>query len=263
MLCREVMLMLSGSYEPIADWYDAFLRQNPIYEEIVLPTVLNLVGAVHGLEACDIACGQGFVSRALANRGAVVTGVDLSDRLLQLARQYGQGDSAGIRYVIDDAQTLASLPADAFDLATCCMALMNIPDIPAAFRSARRVLRTDGLYVFIITHPCFQTPHAKWIDVEGGRQVRQVSDYVDERFWTASRSDDVRSVQGEYHRTLATYLNSLVDAGFVLDRIVEPRASGRSAEQYPGRAHIPPFLAAQCRAAYIRTSPDAGASLLL
>ena len=241
--------MVSGSYEPIADWYDAFLRENPIYEEIVLPTVLGLVGDADGVDACDIACGQGFISRALAHLGALVTGVDISERLLALAREYGRNDSPHIRYINDDAQTLMSLPASSFDLATCSMALMNIPDIAAAFQAARRILRADGRYVFIITHPCFQTPHAKWIDIGGGHQVRQVSDYMSEGFWTATRSDDVRSQQGEYHRTLATYVNALLGAGFVLERIVEPVASGRSAERYHGRSHIPPFLAVRCRTA--------------
>jgi 2-polyprenyl-3-methyl-5-hydroxy-6-metoxy-1,4-benzoquinol methylase len=241
--------MTTGSYDAIAEWYDAFLRENPIYEEIVLPTMLGLVGEVGGLDVCDIACGQGFVSRALAQQGARVTGVDIADRLLQLARTYEATDRLAIRYIHDDAQTLRSLAPQAFDLATCAMALMNIPDIAAAFRAARRILRPGGRYVFIITHPCFQTPHARWVDTEDGRQVRQVSDYLTEGYWTASRADDVRSRQGEYHRTLGTYINALANAGFVLERIIEPGASGRSAEIYPGRAHVPAFLAARCRLA--------------
>jgi ubiquinone/menaquinone biosynthesis C-methylase UbiE len=242
-----VEFVTTGSYDAIAEWYDAFLRENPIYEEIVLPTLLDLVGDVDGCDVCDIACGQGFVSRALAQRGARVTGVDIAPRLLDLARRYEEKDRSPIRYVEDDAQTLHSLPGGTFDLATCGMALMNIPDISAAFQAARRILEPDGRYVFIITHPCFQTPHARWVDGDDGRQVRQVSDYFDEGYWTASRLDDVRSRQGEHHRTLGTYLNGLADAGFALERIVEPRASGRSAERYPGRAHVPAFLAARCR----------------
>lgn len=240
--------MVNGSYDEIAEWYDSFLRENPIYEEIVLPTLLDLVGDVAGRDTCDIACGQGFISRALARHGARVTGVDVAERLLDLARGYEAREALAIRYLSDDAQTLTSLPHDAFELATCSMALMNIPDIAAAFRAAHRILQPGGRYVFIITHPCFQTPHARWIDTEDGRQVRQVSDYIDEGFWTASRLDDVRSRQGEHHRTLSTYFNALMDAGFVLERIVEPCASGQSAERYPGRAHVPPFLAVRCRA---------------
>lgn len=239
--------MVTGSYDEIADWYDAFLRENPIYEEIVLPTLLALVGDPAGMTVCDIACGQGFVSRALAARGARVTGIDISDRMLELARAYGARESQTVRYLHDDAQTLATLPAGAFDLATCGMALMNVPDLAAAFRAAHRILRPGGRYVFIITHPCFQTPHARWVETDDGRQARQVSDYFDEGFWTAQRADDVRSRQGEYHRTLGTYLNTLTDSGFILEGIAEPRAGGRSAARYPGRAHIPAFLGVRCR----------------
>src|SRR5579884_2727619 len=241
--------MATGSYDEIAEWYDSFLRENPIYEEIVLPAMLELAGTVADCDVCDIACGQGFVSRALARRGARVTGADISDRLLDLARGYEGSEPLGIHYVHDDAETLRTLPDGRFDLVTCSMALMNFPDLTGAFRAAHRVLRLGCRYVFIITHPCFQTPHSGWVSTDDGRQVRQITDYFAEGYWMATRADDVRSRKGEHHRTLSAYLNGLMDTGFALDRILEPRASGKSAEIYPGRAHVPAFLAIRSRAA--------------
>lgn len=240
--------MSDGSYDHISAWYDAFLRENPIYTEVVVPAMLGLVGDVSSLDVCDVACGQGLISRELARRGARVTGVDISARLLDLAHAYQQVEPLGIRYLKGDARTLHALPSAAFDVATCSMALMNISDIEASFQAVHRILRPGGIYAFTITHPCFQTPFARWVDTPEGEQVRQVSSYLRETFWTGTRSDDVRSRQGEYHRTLATYLNGLVDAGFTLQRLIEPAAGGESARLYPGRAHIPPFLGARWRA---------------
>ncbi|HET7038011.1 MAG TPA: class I SAM-dependent methyltransferase, partial [Thermomicrobiaceae bacterium] len=195
-------------YDAIAEWYDRILRENPIYE-VVLGNLLDLAGEVAGQAICDLACGQGFVTRELARRGAVTTGVDISTKLLALARGYEASEPLGIRYVEDDAQTLAKLPDAAFDGVTCSMALMNIPDLAACFRAARRVLRPVGWFVWCITHPCFQAPHASWLELPDGRVARLVTDYLDEREWRSDNPAGMRGRIAEAHRTLSTYLNTL------------------------------------------------------
>ena len=62
--------MTSVPYDSIADWYDAYLRQNPLYEEVILPGMLALVGDSDGQVVCDLACGQGFIARARPTRRA-------------------------------------------------------------------------------------------------------------------------------------------------------------------------------------------------
>ncbi len=79
--------MNHASYDDIAQWYDSYLRENPIYHELVLPTLLELVGEVAGQTICDLACGQGWIARALARRGARVTGVDLAERPIRPATE--------------------------------------------------------------------------------------------------------------------------------------------------------------------------------
>jgi ubiquinone/menaquinone biosynthesis C-methylase UbiE len=132
--------MSERSYDDIAGWYDEYVRRQPIYSEEVLPNLMSLVGDVRGERVCDVACGQGLATRELAKAGADVTGIDLSEPLLALARQYETSDQLGIDYVLDDAQALSSQADDTFDGATCCMALMNIPDLTACLRSVRRIL---------------------------------------------------------------------------------------------------------------------------
>src|SRR5581483_10992443 len=96
--------MGDASYNDIAEWYDSYLRENPIYTDIVLPNVLALVGDVQGQSVCDLACGQGWVARELARRGARVTGLDLAPNLLRLARAYGAWEPLGIEYLEGGAQ---------------------------------------------------------------------------------------------------------------------------------------------------------------
>ncbi|MBV9280472.1 MAG: class I SAM-dependent methyltransferase [Chloroflexi bacterium] len=233
--------MPQSPYDAIADWYDRYVRR-PIFEDVVLPALLDLVGDVEGLTVLDLACGQGRLARELARRGAVVTGIDLSDRLLALARSYEQGEPLRLRYVRDDAQALTTLEPESFAGAVCNMALMDIPDLAATFAAAHRVLKDRGWLVISITHPCFELPEARWVRREDGAVAREVSGYFRERFWRSDNPDGVRGKVGARHRMLSTYLNALADAGFCLERAAEPRAAGRRAEQVPGNREVPSIL---------------------
>ena len=72
----------AAAYDEIAEWYDEQVRGGGLLHDLVLPALFELAGDVAGQRVCDLACGQGVVARQLAARGAVVTGVDLSARLL-------------------------------------------------------------------------------------------------------------------------------------------------------------------------------------
>lgn len=74
--------MTQASYNDIAEWYEHFLQARPVYTEVILPNLLALIGEVEGEVICDLACGQGWVARELARRGAQVTGLGLIQTLV-------------------------------------------------------------------------------------------------------------------------------------------------------------------------------------
>lgn len=233
-------------YDEHAQWYDRYVRERPIYRDVVLPSMLALIGDVQGARVLDLACGQGWLERELARRGASVTGVDLSAELLALARRYEDEEPLRVTYVLDDAQTLSRMPLRSFEGVACTLALMDIPDVAAALRAVRRVLVPGGWLVISVTHPCFQSPFARaGVDAQG--PLRVVRRYLSEGPWRAD-SNGVRSKLGSYHRTLSTYLNALVDNGFALERLDEPGATGERLAEAPGDAEIPALLLARARA---------------
>jgi SAM-dependent methyltransferase len=182
--------MTPASYNEIAQWYDQFLRERPVYMEVILPNLLLLLGEVEGEVICDLACGQGWVARELARRGAQVTGLDLAPNLLALARGYEAQEPLGIIYVQGDAQRAEPLGDRQFTGCVCVMALINIPDLHATFQSVRRILQPGGWFVFAIPHPCFETPHAQWVPLPDPEhpQGRLVTGYFDERVWGSPRT---------------------------------------------------------------------------
>ncbi|MGH2480497.1 MAG: class I SAM-dependent methyltransferase [Ktedonobacteraceae bacterium] len=217
--------MSYAAYNDIAEWYDSYLSENAIYQEMLLPSLLDLTGDIQGQIVCDLACGQGWITRELARCGARVTGVDLSDQLLEIARRYEKQEPLGISYQQGDAQHADLLAGRTFDGCVCSYSLVDIPDLTATFATMRRLLKTDGWLVFAITHPCFEAPNAQWVVLDDGKVARAISNYFREGFWK-SESGGVRSRVGSQHRVLSTYLNTLLASGFALERVLEPVATG-------------------------------------
>ncbi len=152
-------------------------------------------------------------------------GVDLSAKMLGFARQYEDAEPLGIVYLQDNAHTLTTLEDAAFDGVLCNMALTDIPDLSATFHSVKRILRPPGWFIFSLTHPCFLTPSSGWLTEAGGTTHRTVRGYFDEKFWFSDNLYGVRGKVGAYHRTLSTYINTLAEAGLLLERLIEPQTT--------------------------------------
>ncbi|CAN5311069.1 hypothetical protein BH18ACT10_BH18ACT10_07930 [soil metagenome] len=243
--------MSPASYDEIAVWYDERIREGPLglFHLFVVPEVLKLAGVVEGRQICDLACGQGAVARRLAKRGANFVGVDVSSKMLDLARRYERDEPLGVTYTRDDAQTLAAFADEAFDGVVCNMALTDIPDLGKTLRSVARVLLPGGWFVFSIVPPYFQSPGSPRFvqDDEGVVSGIEVRDYFSEGFWRRVEPNGVRGRVGAYHRTLSTCVNSLVDAGLHIENFVEPRVTGSLAEFAPVYESVPAVLISRCR----------------
>jgi 2-polyprenyl-3-methyl-5-hydroxy-6-metoxy-1,4-benzoquinol methylase len=184
---------------------------------------------VSGQRICDLACGQGRVARHLASLGATVVGIDLSSKLLAIARQHEENDPRGITYVHGDVQQLDEQVVGVFDGVVCFMALMDIPDLVSTLQSVARILRSDGWFVFAILHPCFHTAQSGEIESPQGA-ARTIRQYFVEGHWRSDTRPGPPGRVGAYHRTLSTYLNALTDAGLQIVRVSEPGAVSEVAD---------------------------------
>jgi len=203
------------------------------HRALIDPSVRRLVGSVRGLRVLEVACGNGYLSRAFAREGATeVLGIDRSPASIRLARARERRHRSGARFEVGDAGKLR-FPDGSFDRVVANMALMDIEPAGRAVREMARVMAPGGRLVFSLCHPCFDQDERSAWSVEAGydafgvfRQTvyRRVSAYRDERRvrvpWTMSDGSVVRTVS--FHRTLTTYSRYLRDAGLAIAELDEP-----------------------------------------
>ena len=208
------------------------------------PAFFEFLPDVQGKHGLDIGCGEGHNTRRLARRGARVTAIDVAPTFVRHARAAEDAHPLGIDYRVADAAALP-FPGEMFEFATAFMSLMDVADVEDALAEAFRVLRPGGFLQFSITHPCFDTPHRRNLrDDEGLTLAIEVGDY-----FAASNGTIVEWLFGEappevvaglppfrvprFHRTLAEWLNLVIDAGFVVERLAEPRPTDATVNEYP------------------------------
>ena len=148
------------------------------------PAFLKFVGDLSGKEVLDAGCGEGHNTRIFARQGARMIGADLSPAMIALACEEETREPLGIRYEIASFTELAPFADASFDAVVSTMALMDGPDLPAAFPALKRVLKPGADLCFSVIHPCFGTKGFAWIRDENGHEIalRQAG-YFDQTPW--------------------------------------------------------------------------------
>jgi SAM-dependent methyltransferase len=200
------------------------------------PVQVAMCGDVAGKRLLDVGCGTGYFSRDMARRGAQVVGVDVSPRMVEHARRHEAASPLGIEYRVGDAAEIAAWFAPgSFDMATSCMALQDMPDIPTVLRAVHAVLKPRGRLVASITHPCTDTPFREWQrDESGRRRCLCVDRYFDrvpvEYTWRGWAYDFATPA---LHAPLEDWFAWVFDAGFELRAFREPRPTEEALRARP------------------------------
>jgi len=216
------------------------------------PIILETLGDIVGKRVLDAGCGDGYLSRKLAERGAVVTAVECSHQMLAFAQAEEQHKPLSITYHNGDIASLPFLADGSFDAVVTNNVIQDTADFEGAFREFSRLLRPGGIYLHIVNHPCFSTPVFGWVkDGEGKKLYRKVDRYFERGPFLvpwAPRSGMEPTIA--WHRTLGDTVNSLISCGFRLLQLLEPEPPESWSTFYPERldgARIPDFLVLVCK----------------
>jgi SAM-dependent methyltransferase len=194
--------------------------------------LLGLIPEVTGRRVLDLGCGAGQLAQYLATRGAAdVTGVDVSERMLEVAR--AQFPHPRVTYTRAAIENLAFAPGR-FDLIVSVLALHYVEDYVGLMRRIASWLAPGGVLVYSMEHPMYTARSRDddgWaLDGDGRRVGWALDRYADEGMreerWYVS---GVRKV----HRTFATLINGVLDAGLTLERVLEPMPGEQWLREHP------------------------------
>ncbi|WP_042147234.1 class I SAM-dependent methyltransferase [Paucisalibacillus sp. EB02] len=197
------------------------------------PTIFSLMGEVNGKQVLDAGCGEGYLSRLLADKGAEVTAVDYSDKMLEIADERTPSE-ARIHYYYGNCENLDFLEGEQFDMIVSNMVILDLEDYQSALREMYRLLKPGGTFIFSILHPCFITPNSGWIrNDQGEKSSWKVDRYFHEGVYDQRFPFGTGDPIVWYHRTLTSYFKAILRAGFIVEDLVEPKPSKEILRKYP------------------------------
>jgi SAM-dependent methyltransferase len=206
---RNALALLA--YETLAEKYSALAPTKAHNAHYNRPAMFSLLPALQGKRVFDAGCGPGIDSDLFVCQGASVVGCDVSPKMIELAEARLQGRARF--FIADLAGPLVFLEDAACDLVFSSLALDYLGDWLAVFKEFHRVSKPGGLLLFSASHPADEFyehhPHGNYFDVE---QVQYE--------WRGFGSP---VMVPSYRRSFSAMVNPLFEAGFALERVLEPQ----------------------------------------
>ncbi len=254
------MIEKNTSWGPIADWYDGLVEDtsDSYQKNVLMPNLIRLIVPKAGMTILDVACGQGYFSRAFANNGAEVIGSDVSIELIELANKHIIGKGRGIgslNYHVSESHKLSFVADLTVDIVVIVLALQNIDKMMETIQECSRTLKVGGKLILVLNHPAFRIPkNSSWrwassIAAPAGENVlttceatkggtlsqrgigdekmyRRIDSYMSDAqikvdMTPGEKSADKKKFTVSFHRPLQSYFKALTKGGLVITRFEE------------------------------------------
>jgi SAM-dependent methyltransferase len=194
------------------------------------PAFRVLLPQLRDKSVLDLGCGFGWHCRyAREQQARSVVGVDLSEKMIARARE--STDDSAIEYLrlaIEDI----NFPAGTFDVVISSLAFHYVERFDLVCQKVYRCLVPEGAFVFSVENPIFTALAAQdWYYGQRGERLHWPVDHYQEEGLRQARFLNHNVIK--YHRTFATYMNTLLDAGFTITRLCEPRPTPEILDEHP------------------------------
>lgn len=203
------------AYDRIARKYHEKRKEKLIYNEYnEMPATLSLLKNIKGKKILDLGCGTGIYTKILKKRGAVVSGIDLSPKMIDIAKHHIKG----VDFRVGSAYRLP-YESGTFDMVLASLVIHYFSNLDKAFREIRRVLRKDGIFIFSTDNPVISVTHR----IKGKpRKYRVFTDYFKEgKFYEHWPKFGVRMPY--QHFTFQTWIRTIVKNGFVIEDVIDTK----------------------------------------
>jgi len=131
-------------------WWDRESEFKPLHDinPLRVGYIEKRVGELSGKKILDIGCGGGILAEALAAKGAIVTGIDMAEVSLKVAKMHLHESGLEIEYIKVPVEEYANDHAGEFDVVTCLEMLEHVPEPASIVNAAASMLKADGQLFF-------------------------------------------------------------------------------------------------------------------
>ena len=179
---------------------------------------LKLLGNLRGKKVLEIGCGGAQCGIAMAKQGAYVTGIDISEKQLEFARNLAKKNNVNVKFYQGDIVSLKQIKSNTQDFVFTAWALHYVGDLEKCFKEVYRVLKKGGIFVLSTPHPFYDTVNSKTLKI--------IRSYFKNGKHTEVYSDKTKTFVFFDH-TFADITNAIVNAGLQIEKVIEPDSRKR------------------------------------
>ena len=239
----------SAGWDPVATWYAGWVGAggSDHHRGAAIPAVVELLEIEAGDRVLDVGCGPGVLAPHVASAGGAYTGVDVSPRMVSIARRRHARHGSFLQADATSGEFPKLLDGRRFHAVTFLLSIQDIDPAEAAIRNASELLRPGGSVVLLMTHPCFRVPRQSGWGWDERRKLRfrRIDRYLSPlAVPVKSFGKKVRGSTWSHHRPLHVYADALATAGLTIDRLLEIPTPVKTSDPSERRANaeIPLFL---------------------
>ncbi|MCK9445182.1 MAG: class I SAM-dependent methyltransferase [Tissierellaceae bacterium] len=185
-------------------------------------TLKGMLPDFKGKRMLDLGCGYGWHSiYAMENGASSVVGIDISQNMLKVAKE--KTHFSEVEYICGAIEDM-DFKEESFDMVLSSLAFHYIKDYKELIEKINKVLKPNGILIFTVEHPVFTAYGTQDWYYDNNKEILHFP--VDNYYYEGKR---IANFLGEdvvkYHRTITTYLNTLLINNFNKNQIIEPQPS--------------------------------------
>lgn len=198
-----------NSYEEMAEYYFKYVDTKPFNAYYERPATLSLLPEVKGKKVLDAACAAGWYTKWLLDRGANVIALDFSPRMIEMTKRRVGNKAKVIR--ADLNEPLSFIEDETLEVVLSSLTLHYIKNWDLVMSEFNRILKKDGHLVISVHHPFMDFTLFN-------RENYFLTELLDDEWNTNKGKVKVQF----YRRPLSSILNSIIDSGFMIEKVLEP-----------------------------------------
>jgi SAM-dependent methyltransferase len=208
------------SYDKMAKYYADFVDTKPWNAYYERPATLSLLPEITNKKILDAGCAGGWYTKYLLDNGADVTAIDVNKNMVEITKKRTQNKCKVLQADLNNK--LDFIEANSVDIILASLVLHYIKNISNIFSEFNRLLKINGELIFSIHHPLMEVMYFK---TENYMEMELLEDE-----WTMGEE---KIKVPFYRRPLNKILQPLIDSGFHIENVLEPKPTKEFKEKLP------------------------------